>query len=149
MVHTVAQALKSSELEPEGLELEITESLIMQDIEAAITTMEQLRQLGVSLSIDDFGTGYSSLSYLKRFPIQQLKIDRSFVRDVTTDSHDAAIVTSIIALASNMQLSTIAEGIENDNQLEFLLQAGCHTGQGFHLGRPQPAASLERCWERD
>lgn len=131
-------------LEPQFLELEITESLIMQDIDAAINTMNHLKKLGLSLSIDDFGTGYSSLSYLKRFPIEKLKIDRTFIKDVMQQSNDAAIVTSIIALAQNMNLKTIAEGIETEEQHQFLRQAGCEEGQGFYLSRPKSTIEFQQ-----
>ncbi len=136
LVEMVNRILTKTGLDPKFLELEITESLIMQDVEAAITTMEELNDLGVSLAIDDFGTGYSSLSYLKRFPIAKLKIDRSFVTDVTQSEDDAAIATSIIALSHSMHLRTIAEGIETQEQLQFLQEAGCEEGQGYYFSRP-------------
>lgn len=136
LVEMVSRTLTTTGLDPKFLELEITESLIMQDVEAAITTMEELNDLGVSLAIDDFGTGYSSLSYLKRFPIAKLKIDRSFVTDVTQNEDDAAIATSIIALSHSMHLRTIAEGIETQEQLLFLQEAGCEEGQGYYFSRP-------------
>lgn len=148
LVNFIEQVLKETGLEPQFLELEITESLIMQDINAAISTMNQLKKLGIFLSIDDFGTGYSSLSYLKRFPIEKLKIDRSFIKDVMQQGNDAAITTSIIALAQNMNLKTIAEGIETEEQLQFLRQAGCEEGQGFYLGRPKLAMEIQQLLDK-
>ncbi len=142
LVATVSRALERSGLEPQHLELEITESMVMDDVEQAIRTLEELNRLGVHLAIDDFGTGYSSLSYLKRFPINRLKIDRSFVRDVVESSNDAAIATSVMALAHSMNLQVVAEGIETKAQLEWLRERGCETGQGFYLGRPLPAGQF-------
>lgn len=144
LVNLIEHVLNVTGLEPQFLELEITESLIMQDIDAAIITMNHLKELGLSLSIDDFGTGYSSLSYLKCFPIEKLKIDRSFIKDVMQQGNDTAITTSIIALAQNMKLKTIAEGIETEEQLQFLRQAGCEEGQGFYLGRPKSNSEMQQ-----
>jgi EAL domain-containing protein (putative c-di-GMP-specific phosphodiesterase class I) len=120
------------------LELEITESTIMDDIDAASSTMRELHCSGVRISIDDFGTGYSSLSHLKRFPINTVKIDRSFIRDITTDSDDAAIVSAIIAMAHNMGLRVIAEGVETREQLEHLKTLDCDEVQGFLFSPPIP-----------
>ena len=102
--------------------------------------------MGISLAIDDFGTGYSSLSYLKRFPIASLKIDRSFVKDVMDDTNDAAIVSSIVALAKNMDLQVTAEGVETEDQLQFIKELGCDYGQGYLLGRPVPAEEFEQLY---
>jgi diguanylate cyclase (GGDEF)-like protein/PAS domain S-box-containing protein len=143
IVEVVSQALQQTGCSPASLELEMTESVIIENAEAAVTTMRQLNQMGVHLSIDDFGTGYSSLSYLKRFPIGLLKIDQSFVRDITTDSDDAAIVKAIIALAHSMKLKVIAEGVENVEQLAFLRQQNCDQMQGYYFSRPLPAAQVE------
>jgi len=133
---TVLEALRSSGLEARYLEIELTESIIMQDVERATGLLEQLKMLGLELAIDDFGTGYSSLSYLKRFPIDLLKIDQSFVRDITTDKDDAAITSAIIALTHNLELRTIAEGVETAEQLKFLEDHGCDEVQGFLFSRP-------------
>jgi len=132
----VQKALAESGLEPRWLELEMTESVIMQDAERVIESLEQLKGLGVEFAIDDFGTGYSSLSYLKRFPINRLKIDQSFVRDITSDRDDAAITGAIIGLTGNLGLHTVAEGVETVEQLRFLEQHGCDEVQGFLFSKP-------------
>jgi EAL domain-containing protein (putative c-di-GMP-specific phosphodiesterase class I) len=133
---TVLAALRGSGLDARHLELELTESIIMQDAGRATNSLEQLKTLGLELAIDDFGTGYSSLSYLKRFPIDLLKIDQSFVRDITSDKDDAAITSAIIGLTHNLGLRTIAEGVETSEQLEFLERHGCDEVQGFLFSRP-------------
>lgn len=135
----VERVLDETGLDPEWVELEITESLIMENVGDAIMTLNKLKERGVHLAIDDFGTGYSSLSYLKRFPLTHLKIDQSFVRDITTDENDAAITISIIALARSMGLKVIAEGVETEEQLHFLKQNDCEQGQGYLFSRPIPA----------
>ncbi len=135
---------------PEWLELEITETFIMQRIGHAIETLDQLKQLGVNMAIDDFGTGYSSLSYLRRLPIDKLKIDRSFIRDITIDPNDAAIVQAIIGLGQTLNLEVIAEGVETLQQKEFLLEQGCDQGQGYYIGHPEPAEKIGKIlmnWE--
>ncbi|RTZ45596.1 EAL domain-containing protein [Candidimonas sp. SYP-B2681] len=132
----VSDVLKETGLDPALLELEITESTVMHDTEAAISALASLKKLGVMLSIDDFGTGYSSLSYLKRFPIDVLKIDRSFVSDVTHDFNDAAITKAIIALAHGLDLSVLAEGVETLEQALFLKANGCNEMQGFYFSEP-------------
>ena len=139
---TIVQSLVDSGLEPAYLELELTESVLMQYIDKSIALLSELRQIGVEVSIDDFGTGYSSLSYLKRLPINTLKIDRSFVRDIISDADDAAIVTATIALAHNLRLKVVAEGVEDTSQLEFLRDHGCDGAQGFLFSRPLPACEL-------
>jgi diguanylate cyclase (GGDEF)-like protein len=135
--------LRDTALSPERLRIELTESFMSFDVERAIVTMGQLKALGVELSIDDFGTGYSSLSYLKRFPIDELKIDQSFVRDIVTDADDAAIVASIISLARNLKLRVVAEGVETDGQLDYLKAHGCDEMQGYLFARPVEADELE------
>ncbi len=135
----VQQVLEETQMPAHGLELELTESFLMQDEAGIMTTLNSLRDMGVSLSIDDFGTGYSSLSYLKRFPISTLKIDRSFVRDVPGDEEDVAIVAAIINMAKVLRLDTVAEGVETEQQLRFLRELGCGIVQGFYYSRPLPA----------
>jgi diguanylate cyclase (GGDEF)-like protein/PAS domain S-box-containing protein len=143
IVKMVSRALEESGCDAQFLELEITESIVMDSPEAAAATLQKLSDMGVHLSIDDFGTGYSSLAYLKRFPIHSLKIDRSFVRDITTDADDAAIAKAVIALAHSMKLRVIAEGVETPEQLEFLREQQCDQMQGYYLSRPLPARQLE------
>ena len=142
-VQSVAAALAETGLPPACLELELTESQVMNDVERAIAVMHELKKLGVKLAIDDFGTGYSSLAHLKRFAIDVLKIDQTFVRDLTVDPDDAAIVTTIIALAANLKLEVISEGVETLEQMAFLRQHGCRQMQGYYFSRPVPAAALE------
>jgi EAL domain-containing protein (putative c-di-GMP-specific phosphodiesterase class I) len=142
LVKTVAGALERSGLPPQLLELELTESVLLQDVENNLETVRQLKALGVRLSIDDFGTGYSSLSYLKRFAVNKLKIDRSFVRDINIDPDDAAIVRAVIQLARSLRLETIAEGVETQEQLAFLREEGCREVQGFLFSRPLSLSAL-------
>lgn len=142
LVEMVEVVLKETGLESSRLELEITESSVMDNPEVALTTLRQLNDMGVRLAIDDFGTGYSSLSYLKRFPLDVLKIDQSFVADLPTNEDDAAIVEAIIAMAHRLKLKVVAEGIENNAQLEFLCRSGCDHGQGYLFGRPGPADNM-------
>jgi EAL domain-containing protein (putative c-di-GMP-specific phosphodiesterase class I) len=139
LVHDVQRALANADLDPHALKLEITESVVMQDVEVASATLDALAALGVRVAIDDFGTGYSSLAYLKRFPIETLKIDRSFVSGIVDDPQDAAIVRSVIALASSLNLTVTAEGIETSAQRIRLTELGCELGQGYLFGRPLPA----------
>lgn len=141
-VGTVAGVLEETGLDPACLELELTESMIMQNTDAVRATLLALSEMGVRISVDDFGTGYSSLSYLKRFPINTLKIDKSFVRDVTIDGDDAAIVTAIIAMAHRLRLRVVAEGVENEGQLEFLRRYSCDEMQGYLFSRPVPAGDF-------
>jgi len=142
IVKLVSCVLEQTGCQPEWLELEITESVVMENPESAAQTLHRLSDMGVHLSIDDFGTGYSSLSYLKRFPINSLKIDRSFVRDITTDADDAAIAKAVIALAHSLKMRVIAEGVETAEQLAFLREQQCDEMQGYLLSRPVPAAKL-------
>ncbi len=142
-VGQVAAALAESELDPQWLELEVTESLIMQDPRKAVVTMQGLRDLGVQIAIDDFGTGYSNLSSLNTFPISRLKIDQSFVRGLPEALGDSAITGAVISLGHQLGLSVIAEGVETVAQMDFLRERGCDAVQGYFLGRPMPAAAIE------
>jgi diguanylate cyclase (GGDEF)-like protein/PAS domain S-box-containing protein len=144
LLPSIEQVLLDTGLEPSCLELELTESLFMSDVTPAVDLLHRMKSLGVKLSIDDFGTGYSSFSYLSRFPIDVLKIDRSFVNDITHDANDAAIVASIIALAHNLRLSVIAEGVETAEQLDYLRHQGCDEMQGYYFSRPLPAHEFEQ-----
>lgn len=138
----VTRILRETGLEPRYLDLEITESLVMKDVTGSIATMHALKGIGIKLSIDDFGTGYSSLSYLKQFPIDQLKIDKSFLREIATSEEDAAITLAIIAMAHSMRLTVIAEGVEDETQLAFLHANQCDEIQGYYLSRPVPAHEI-------
>jgi diguanylate cyclase (GGDEF)-like protein/PAS domain S-box-containing protein len=144
LIAGIEAVLADTRLAPDCFELELTESLFMSDVTPAVDLLHRMKALGVNLSIDDFGTGYSSLSYLSRFPIDVLKIDRSFVADITDDANDAAIVTSIIALAHNLKLSVIAEGVETAEQLDYLRSQGCDEMQGYFFSRPLPASEFEQ-----
>ncbi|WP_343734043.1 EAL domain-containing protein [Acidovorax sp.] len=141
-VEQVLAALRDAAANPRLLKLELTESLLLHDVEDSILKMQALRTLGVGFSLDDFGTGYSSLSYLKRLPLDQLKIDQSFVRDVLTDPNDATIACTIITLARSLGLDVVAEGVETEGQRAFLLRNGCRQFQGYLFGRPGPAELL-------
>lgn len=142
LAEVVENALNESGLEPKYLELEITESMTM-DVERSISTLLDLKKIGVNVSIDDFGTGYSSLNYLKRFPIDKLKIDQTFIWDCTTDQHDQTIVKTIISMAHNLKLKVIAEGVETKEHVSFLLQQMCTEAQGYYFSKPLSVADLE------
>lgn len=142
LVGNVRTALKKSGLAPSHLELEITESVLMDEHSGVGEALNELHELGVSIAIDDFGTGYSSLSYLKRYPIRTLKIDQSFVRDVPGDAGDAAVITAIISMGHSLGIQIVAEGIENDEQSNFLITHRCDRGQGYHIARPMPIDEL-------
>ena len=144
LVQQVRDALMESSLEPGALELEITESVLIKHNMEAIEKLTELANLGVKLAIDDFGTGYSSLSYLKRLPIHRLKIDKSFVNESHIDPDDAAIATAIIGMAAGLGIEVTAEGVENEEQLAFLKQAGCQIVQGYYFGSPLPAEDLAK-----
>jgi len=149
LVSLVRQVLEESGLAPHLLELELTESQLLDSVEHIITTFQQLRDLGVKLAIDDFGTGYSSLSYLKRFPVDYVKIDQAFIRGLDEGSEDAAITRAIIAMAHSLGLKVVAEGVENPQQLEFLKVHGCDEVQGYLISRPVEAAELVRLLRDD
>ena len=138
----IRQALADAELEPDGLELEVTESLLAKNVESSVRILNELKQIGVQLSIDDFGTGYSSMSHLKNFPVDRLKIDRSFVKGVTTDPDDKAITMAVLSMAKSMHMGVVAEGVENVEQLEFFKTRLCEQVQGYYLSRPVPPEEL-------
>ncbi|WP_016875503.1 putative bifunctional diguanylate cyclase/phosphodiesterase [Chlorogloeopsis fritschii PCC 9212] len=142
LVEVVRQILEETGLEPSYLELEVTESFLMSDIQRSVQILQQLRELGICLALDDFGTGYSSLNYLKRLPINMLKIDRSFVQDVTSNPDSAAVTDAIIALAKSLRLNITAEGVETQDQLDYLQIRGCDEGQGFYFSRPVPVDTI-------
>lgn len=143
-VESVETCLKTHGVEPSRLKLELTESVILSDLEDVIQKMERLQAFGVRLSLDDFGTGYSSLAYLKRLPIHQIKIDQSFVRDIESNPSDAMMVKNIIDIAHNFNLNVIAEGVETQEQFEFLKQNGCRAFQGYLFAKPLPIMQLEQ-----
>jgi diguanylate cyclase (GGDEF)-like protein/PAS domain S-box-containing protein len=142
-IEQIQDAVNRHGINPSLLKLELTESLLLEDVEEIIITMTTLREIGVQFSLDDFGTGYSSLMYLKRLPLNQLKIDQSFVRDLITDVSDQAIVHTIIAMAKSLSLDIIAEGVETEEQLQFLLNKGCTCYQGYLFSRPLPIMQFE------
>ncbi|SHJ32101.1 PAS domain S-box-containing protein/diguanylate cyclase (GGDEF) domain-containing protein [Malonomonas rubra DSM 5091] len=144
LLPVVASVLQDTGLEGESLELELTESMLMETVEKTVVLLSQLKQLGISLAIDDFGTGYSSLSYLKRFPIDTLKIDRSFVRDLEADRDDEAIIEAIIAMAGSLKMQVVAEGVETELQFDFLRSRGADLYQGFLFSEPVPASEFAR-----
>jgi EAL domain-containing protein (putative c-di-GMP-specific phosphodiesterase class I) len=144
LAHIVREALRASRLPAAQLKLEITETTVMQNAEETDRTLRALKRLGVRLSVDDFGTGYSSLAYLKRFPLDVLKIDRGFVRDLSRDKDDLAISRAVIDLARGMKLQVVAEGVELREQARLLSANGCQLAQGFYFGRPVEAERFAR-----
>ena len=149
LVDVVGQALRNNNVQPALLKLELTESLLMSDAKESVETLHQLKHLGVQLSVDDFGTGYSSLAYLKRFPLDELKIDREFIRDAISDPDDAAIAVTIINLAHSLKLRVVAEGVETEGQINFLRFHGCDEIQGFYFAKPLPADECARLLTAD
>jgi diguanylate cyclase (GGDEF)-like protein/PAS domain S-box-containing protein len=145
----IAQILNETKLNPRLLELELTENILMHDIDQVIVQLHQLSDLGVTISIDDFGTGFSSLSYVKRLPVDRLKIDQSFIRDIVSDTSDRAIVAAIVTLAHSLRMEVVAEGVETVEQLEYVRGAGCDAVQGYYCGRPMAAAQFEDFIARD
>jgi EAL domain-containing protein (putative c-di-GMP-specific phosphodiesterase class I) len=140
----IGRIVADSHIDPRLLEFELTESILMSDSEYAVETLHLIKALGIQLALDDFGTGYSSLSYLRRFPLDALKIDRSFIRDVTANSDDASIVLAIINLARSLKLKVIAEGVETRDQMVFLTRHGCDEAQGYYIARPMPGEDMSR-----
>ena len=139
LVEVIRSALAAEDLDPRCLEIELTESAVMTNPEESVGVLKQLRKMGVTVAVDDFGTGYSSLSYLRRFPIDKLKIDRSFVRDLATSRTDESIVRAIISLAHSVGLQVVAEGVETEEQLRCVRTLGCDHWQGYYCCEPQPA----------
>lgn len=147
VVGVIREALQITGIDPSLVEFEITESMLIDKVEDARQSMDNLRDLGVKLAIDDFGTGYSSLSYLKEFPVNTMKIDRSFIAPLQKGPEAAAIVSALVALGKAMGLTVVAEGIENQEQLELVASSGCDLGQGFHIALPMPLEDLIRTFE--
>lgn len=148
LLSTVAKVLENTGLPPQLLELELTESILMEDMAATLATLRSLKGMGLRLSIDDFGTGYSSLAYLKRFPLDALKVDRSFVKDMSAAADDTAIPSAIIAMAHSLKLEVVAEGVETQEQMAFLKERGCEYAQGYFIGRPMAPKQLTAMLER-
>jgi EAL domain-containing protein (putative c-di-GMP-specific phosphodiesterase class I) len=142
LVEEVGEVLRDVGLDPGSLVLEITESTLMEDLRSATTTLQHLRDLGVKVAVDDFGTGYSSLSYLKRFPVEFLKIDLSFVENLETDTADRVIVAAVINLAHALDMEVTAEGVETAGQLAQLTAMGCDVAQGFYFSKPLPSEEI-------
>jgi len=142
-VSQLEQTLKINKLEPRWFELELTESLLLENIDQVVNKLQRLKQLGIGVSIDDFGTGYSSLNYLKRLPIDKLKIDKSFIKELVTDQRDAAISRAIIAMAHQLGIKVIAEGVETEAQASFLAKSLCDELQGYYFAQPMPAEELK------
>jgi EAL domain-containing protein (putative c-di-GMP-specific phosphodiesterase class I) len=142
LVTTVTQALAAARLAPHRLELEITEAVLLQDDEAIVSMLHQLRALGVRIAMDDFGTGYSSLSYLRSFPFDKIKIDRSFIKDIERNRGSAVIIRAIANLGTSLGIETTAEGVETEEQLELVRRAGCTEMQGYLVSAPRPASEI-------
>jgi EAL domain-containing protein (putative c-di-GMP-specific phosphodiesterase class I) len=149
LVETVVRVLEETSLSPDRLELEITESTIMQDDEGTLAAFEELHQMGVGLALDDFGTGYSSLSYLRRFSLTRVKVDRSFVKGIPADQYDGALTTAVIGMAHSIGLKVVAEGVETPEQADFLREHDCDELQGFLFGRAVPAEEFSQLIEAE
>ncbi len=147
LVRTVRRCIRETGIDPSQLEVEITESMLMDDAEGAAFTVERLHELGIRLAIDDFGTGYSSLNYLKRFPIDTIKIDRSFVMEIPGNADDVAITAAVISMAHRLKLVVVAEGVETAEQLAFLTEHECEYGQGYYFARPMPLSDVQRFFD--
>jgi EAL domain-containing protein (putative c-di-GMP-specific phosphodiesterase class I) len=148
LVQTVKQALRESGIDAGMAEFEITENVVMQNVDAVIAALEMMKDLGISIVMDDFGTGYSSLSYLRRLPVDTVKIDQSFVREVLGNRNDASIAMAIIAMAKSLDLSVVAEGVENSRQMNFFRQQGVHIQQGYLYSEPVTAGEFRRMLDK-
>jgi EAL domain-containing protein (putative c-di-GMP-specific phosphodiesterase class I) len=146
LAERIAQILRESGLEPRHLELEITENALIEDVQQTLGVLHRVRELGVGVAIDDFGTGYSSLAVLGQFPASALKIDQAFVRDISTDAAHAAITRAVLAVAAELKLSVMAEGVETRQERDFLVGLGCKRMQGYLFGRPVPKQEFEEVW---
>jgi EAL domain-containing protein (putative c-di-GMP-specific phosphodiesterase class I) len=138
VAEVISETLKITKLEPKYLEIEITETAVMDDVENTIGKLNNIRKMGIPISIDDFGTGYTSISYLKQFPINTLKIDQHFIRGINNNKDDMAIISAVIALGHNLGLEIVAEGVETQDQMEYLIEHHCDILQGYYLSRPLP-----------
>jgi EAL domain-containing protein (putative c-di-GMP-specific phosphodiesterase class I) len=138
LLRVLIETLDRYGIRPEALELEITESILMENPDKAAQLLRDIRELGVRIAIDDFGTGYSSLAYLKKFPVNTLKIDQAFITDIVRDRNDTAIVTSILSMAESLHLKVVAEGVETKEQLDLLKKMGCEEVQGYYFSKPLP-----------
>ncbi len=147
VVQTVARVLEETGLDASWLELEVTESMVVNNVQRAMQVLQQLRELGIAIALDDFGTGYCSLTYLKNFPITTIKIDRSFIQDVTDNLNSAAITQAIIALAHSLHLEVLADGVETEKQMAYLKTHACEKAQGYFISRPLPANRLVQLLE--
>lgn len=136
ILQTIKEAFKHIPISPKSLEIEITETMFMDDIDEAISILTNLRSIGIEISVDDFGTGYSSLSYLKKLPISKVKIDRSFISDITTDNGNSVLTQAIIKMSELLSLQVVAEGVECKEQVDLLSKYGCHSMQGYYFARP-------------
>lgn len=148
LIESIRDVLSETGLPPQYLELELTESIIMENVETIINTLHEFKAIGVTLSVDDFGTGYSSLSYLRRFPLDSLKIDKSFIRDITSNPDEAGIIRAIVTMGHSLKLKVIAEGVETEQQLNFLREQGCDEVQGYLTGKPMPADEVPQCLKK-
>ena len=144
--HRVKAQVEASGMAPALLELEITESMLLTSLDQVVEKMNVLSEMGFYIALDDFGTGYSSLSYLSTLPLNKLKIDQAFVRDIGGDKNDRVIVETIISMAQHLDMEVIAEGVEEKEQLDYLREHGCHQYQGYYFGKPVPADEFFRCW---
>ena len=140
----MTKILGETGLDPRLLDLELTENIVMENAEAVAHDLQQLRELGVRISIDDFGTGYSSLTYVKRFPVDRLKIDQCFIRNLTSDPNDAVIIRTIVSLGHSLELDVVAEGVETREQMQLLRFEGCYEMQGYYFAKPMPAERASR-----